>query len=85
MVISKWVITKCLNTEQKHLRATALYNDNVESKETLKNLSSTKYEQKRESVTLTLVLLVARYINQVSTRGSHCAGNQLLAQLDAHT
>jgi len=34
VTISKWVIIKCLNTEQKHLRATALYNDNVDSKET---------------------------------------------------
>ena len=33
VTISKWVIIKGLNTEQKHSWATALYNDNVDSKE----------------------------------------------------
>jgi len=37
---------------------------------------STAYTYK--SVTLTLVLHVAWYIKQVSTRGSHCTGDQLL-------
>ena len=36
VIISKWVITKGLNTKQKHLWATALYNDNVYSKEAAK-------------------------------------------------
>jgi hypothetical protein len=38
-----------------------------------------------KSVTLTLVLHVAGYINRVSTRGSHCRGNQLLTLLCAHS
>jgi hypothetical protein len=33
VTISKWVTTKCLNTEQKHLWATTLYNETVYSKE----------------------------------------------------
>ena len=38
-----------------------------------------------KSVTLTLVLHVAGYINRVSTRRSHCRGNQLLTLLCAHS
>jgi len=33
VIISKWVILKCLNTEQKYSRATILYTENVENKE----------------------------------------------------
>ena len=36
VIISKWVTTKCLNTEQKHSWPTTLYNDNVYSKEASK-------------------------------------------------
>ena len=61
----------------------------------LQKCDFTEYEQKRDngmrtactckSVTLTLVLHVARYISQVSTRRSYCRGNQLLTLLCAHS
>ena len=62
----------------------------------LQKSDSTKYEQKTDkdiyitdctckSVTLTLVLRVARCVNQVSTRKSYCRGNQLLTLQCAHS
>ena len=88
VIISKWVTIKCLNTKPKRSWATTLYIMTLCTAKKLKICDFTEHEWKRDkgmrttctykSVTLTLVLLVARYIKQVSTRGSYCTGNQLL-------